>query len=100
MSDSETTNCFYPLQADLPITFDPVTTIYLPLALGDECMLYAVLFSTASRIARRFSWKSKDEAEFLQSALQQLNLRLRTGGLSDPTISAVTCLALREVSSY
>ncbi|ETN46581.1 uncharacterized protein HMPREF1541_00766 [Cyphellophora europaea CBS 101466] len=93
---SDMTYFFYPLQGYLPLKFDPVTTLYLPAALRDACMLSSIVTSAAVRCEKLLGWQVPEGTDFLQGAIQELRGRVSSGNITDAVLMAVTCFLLRE----
>ncbi|KAI1376859.1 fungal-specific transcription factor domain-containing protein [Hypoxylon crocopeplum] len=97
---STATEYLYPIEAYWG--FNPSRDVWVPLALTDPVLLNSVLFTSEQFLARMTGKKECPLAiNHLTQTIQILNERLRDPSqqISDPTIAAVTGLALTEQSS-
>jgi len=91
-------HAFYPLEGHVPFQFNPIQSVWLPLALTDEVLLHAILYATALHLWRATSGdSSRDVSTLTNIVFNGINRRLADNKLSDATVGAVSCLAMVEV---
>ncbi len=89
---------WYPFEARL--AYNPVRSEWFPLALKDEMLFKAVLFSSASHLAYEDGRTEFEPDILLQPVLYHLNRIIQEAEtFSDTTIAIVSCLAMVEVRS-
>ncbi|EXJ71377.1 uncharacterized protein A1O5_05184 [Cladophialophora psammophila CBS 110553] len=87
----------YPISRRVPLTYNPIETIWLPAIVTDEVSLHTILFSCATHFFMGSGHQTfKDSHLLMKVILNRLNRRLHDGKYSDLTIGAVSCLALCE----
>ena len=88
---------FYPLhETAMPFEFNPVGTVWLPLAITDQVLLNAILLSAAVRAIT--NTETDSASQYFVTALQSVNEKIAKGTTNDATIAAVSCLVAIEHS--
>ena len=88
---------FYPLhQTALLFEFNPVGTVWLPLAIKDQVLLNAILLSAAVRAIT--NTETDSASQYFLTTLQSVNDTIAKGTTNDATIAAVSCLVAIEHS--
>ena len=85
----------YPISKTVPLTYNPIETIWFPAVLKDPVALHAILFSSAMLYFLSAGQATfKDSDLLMKIILRELNHRVQRGNYSDLTIGAISCLAL------
>ncbi|KAJ9607601.1 hypothetical protein H2200_007679 [Cladophialophora chaetospira] len=87
----------YPISKSVPLTYNPIETVWFPAVVKDEVSLHAILFSCAMHYfldSGQLTFRNSDV--LMKVILNRLNGRLQDCKYSDLTIGAVSCLALCE----
>ena len=88
---------FYPLERTaILFEFNPVGTVWLPLAITDQVLLNAILLSAAVRAIT--NTETDSASQYFVTALQSVNEKIAGGTTNDATIAAVSCLVAIEHS--
>ena len=83
----------------LNFEYNTLAKIWLPAAVNDEVLLHTILFASALHHYSVSGGREFKDAHLLMKViLDRLNRRMQAKTLSDPTIGAVSCLAMCEVS--
>ena len=87
----------YPISKSVPLTYNPVETIWFPAVVTDEVSLHTILFSCAMHYFLGSGHLIFRDSDLLMKViLDRLNRRLQNGNYSDLTIGAISCMALCE----
>lgn len=93
-------DAIYPMRHHLRFEYNTLAEIWLPVAITDELLLHAILFSSALHLYGMTNNDGfKDAGLLMKVVFDRLNRRIRNATLSDATIGAVSCLAMCEVMS-
>lgn len=82
----------------LPLTFDPISKVYFPEGLTDDCCVSAIVYTVSGRLEHtyRISGLPTSALSLHQQSISRLRKRIASGRITDHTICAVTILATYE----
>lgn len=87
----------YPISKSVPLTYNPIKSVWYPAVVKDEVSLHAVLFSCAMHYFNGSGYQTFRGSEAMMKViLNGLNRRLKEKKYSDLTIGSISCLATCE----